>query len=76
MTTRTPKTTNQEKALAAFVAKKAEIDAMLARLQALSDDHFNRDPDEIHWGHVNELSDYAALLKRITDGAFREGDCA
>ena len=67
---------DREAALAAFIGRKAEIDAMLARLQALSDDHFNRDPDEIHWGHVNELSDYAALLKRITDGAFREGDCA
>ncbi len=31
-------------ALAAFIAKKAEIDAMLARLQAFSDDHFGADP--------------------------------
>jgi hypothetical protein len=27
-------------ALAAFVARKTEIDTMLTRLQALSDDHF------------------------------------
>ena len=36
---------SKEEALAAFVSKKAEIDAMLTRLQALSDDHFNYSPD-------------------------------
>jgi hypothetical protein len=39
-------------ALDAFIAKKAEIDAMLARLQTLSDEHFNWSPDEIDWGHL------------------------
>jgi hypothetical protein len=43
---------NKEAALNAFIGKKAEIDAMLARLQALSDDHFNAHPDEVNWGHV------------------------
>ena len=37
---------NREAALAAFVTKKAKIDEMLARLQSLSDDHFNCAPDE------------------------------
>ena len=37
---------NKEAALNAFIGKKAEIDEMLARLQALSDDHFNCHPDE------------------------------
>jgi hypothetical protein len=63
-------------ALTAFVAKKVEIDAMLARLQALSDDHFNYSPDEITWDHVGTLGYYAELLKRVTDSAFREGECA
>jgi hypothetical protein len=36
---------SNEDALAAFVQKKAEIDAMLGRLQALSDDHFGYPPD-------------------------------
>jgi hypothetical protein len=42
MSTRTRKQIirSSEQALAAFVSKKAEIDAMLTRLQALSDDHF------------------------------------
>jgi hypothetical protein len=76
MTTETPKTSTQEKALAAFVAKKAEIDAMLARLQALSDDHFGVDPDTITWGDVGALGHHAELLKRITDMAFGEGEHA
>lgn len=60
----------------AFLAKKAEIDAMLARLQALSDEHFNSHPDEIHWGHVGDLEYYASLLKRLTVSAFKEGEHA
>ncbi|MBM9592945.1 hypothetical protein [Roseitranquillus sediminis] len=67
---------NEEAALSAFIAKKDEIDVMLARLQALSDDHFNAHPDEINWGHVGTLEHYASLLKRITDSAFREGEHA
>lgn len=63
-------------AFAAFAAKKAEIDTMLARLQALSDDHFGAAPDEVNWGHVGSLDHYAELLKRITDMAFNEGDHA
>jgi hypothetical protein len=63
-------------ALAAFVSKKAEIDAMLSRLQALSDDHFGYSPDEITWGHVGTVEHYAELLQRVTDSAFKEGDHA
>ena len=39
---------NHEAALAAFIGKKAEIDEMLARLQALSDDHFGIDPEAVN----------------------------
>jgi hypothetical protein len=72
-TTKT-KTSSNRDALAAFVQKKAEIDTMLARLQALSDDHFNYSPDEIDWGHVGTLGYYAELLKRVSDSAFHEGE--
>ena len=67
---------SREQALAAFVSKKAEIDTMLTRLQALSDDHFDYSPDEITWDHVGTLGHYAELLKRITDSAFKEGEHA
>jgi hypothetical protein len=76
-----PRTRNQiakskEEALAAFVSKKAEIDAMLTRLQALSDDHFGCAPDDLTWAHVGTLEHYADLLKRLTDMAFNEGEHA
>ena len=64
------------KAIDAFIARKTEIDAMLERLRALSDDHFCIAPDEINWGHVGTLAHYAELLKRITDSAFKEGEHA
>ena len=68
--------TNNSKALAAFIAKKTEIDTMLARIRALSDEHFHTDPETLHWGHVGDLEHYAGLLKRITDAAFKEGEHA
>ena len=74
MTTR--RTAQNDKALDAFIAAKAEIDTMLARLQTLSAEHFNIHPDEVHWGHVGNLDYYAELLKRITDSAFKEGEHA
>jgi hypothetical protein len=66
----------REAALDAFIAKKAEIDEMLTRLQALSEDHFNAHPDEIHWGHVGDLGYYAEQLRIIMDSAFHEGEHA
>ena len=74
MTTR--RATPNDKALDAFIATKAEIDMMLERLKALSDDHFGTHPEEIHWGHVGTLKHYAGLLRQITDSAFKEGEHA
>lgn len=67
---------NRANALNAFIGKKAEIDEMLARLQSLSDEHFNCHPDEIGWATVGTLEHYASLLKRINDSAFGEGEYA
>jgi hypothetical protein len=67
---------SKEQALAGFVAKKSEVDAMLTRLQALSGDHFGYSPDEITGDHVDTLEHYAELLKRITDQPFNEGEHA
>ena len=69
-------TADNRTALDAYIARKAEIDTMLTRLTALSDDHFGVGPDEINWGHVATLAHYAELLKRITDSAFKEGEHA
>lgn len=59
-----------------FLAKKAEIGRLLGRLQALSDEHFRRAPDEITWGDVGDLGFYAARLHEIADAAFQEGEHA
>ena len=74
--TRMKTSKSNDDALAAFVSKKAEIDAMLTRLQQLSEDHFGYSPDEITWSHLGTLEHYASLLKRITDSAFKEGEHA
>ncbi len=70
------RTTESATALDAFIARKAEIDAMLDRLKALSDEHFGYGPEDIDWGHVGTLAHYAELLKRIADSSFREGEHA
>ena len=49
---------------------------MLARIKTLSDDHFETDPDAIHWGDVGTLNHYSSLLRQITDIAFSEGEFA
>ena len=67
---------DNSEAVDAFIAKKAEIDSMLARLANLSADHFNAEPGTLHWGHVGNLEFYASLLKRVSDPAFREGEHA
>ncbi len=72
----TRRATDNTKALDAFIAAKLEIDSMLERLKALSDDHFEANPDEINWGHVGTLSHYRDKLREITDMAFREGEHA
>ncbi len=64
------------KALDAFMTAKFQIDAMLERLKALSDDHFDAHPDELNWGDVGTLNHYASLLRQITDAAFKEGEHA
>jgi hypothetical protein len=67
---------NQDAALQKFLAKKVEIDTMLARLQALSDDHFNFDPEAVNWGHVGSIGSVANDLQKITDFLFGEGEHA
>jgi len=64
------------KAIDAFIAKKAEIDTMLARITKLSEDHFGAAPDKVNWGDVGTLEDYARHLRRITDAASKEGEHA
>jgi acyl-CoA synthetase (AMP-forming)/AMP-acid ligase II len=52
MSTTRRNSTGNDAALAAFITRKAEIDAMLERLAAFSDDHFGVAPEDVHWGHL------------------------
>jgi hypothetical protein len=48
----TRRATEGSKALDAFMTTQLWIDAMVARLTALSDDHFEAHLGEINWGDV------------------------
>ena len=67
---------NQERSLAAFLAKKAEFDTLLAELTQASEDHFGADPETVLWGEAAWLSDATAKLKDIADQHFRRGEYA
>jgi hypothetical protein len=70
------KTPDNSLTLATFIAREAEIDTILARLIALSGEHFNTDPDEATWAHVGTLGSYLDGLRRVSDAAFHEGEHA
>lgn len=63
---------NNDAALDAFLARKAEIDTAIAALRAASDDHFNVSPDVVHWGHVGDLSYIANALNNLVLFSKRE----
>ena len=69
-------TTDNSEALAAFITRKMEIDMILARLTALSGEHFNTMPDAVTWAHVVSLGGYLEGLRRVSDAAFHEGEHA
>ena len=76
MTTQRHRSPDNAQALAAYVARKAEIDAMLQRLVSFSDDHFGVAPDDVTWGHVGDLGFVAERLRQACDFIFLEGECA
>lgn len=52
-------------ALDAYLAKTAAIQAKLAQLQQIADDHFGHNPDAIHWGHIGDLDRAVAGLDEV-----------
>ncbi|MGG5820015.1 hypothetical protein [Falsiroseomonas sp. HW251] len=67
---------NQQRSLKAFLAKKAECDALLAELQGASEDHFGADPEAVLWRETAWLADATAKLKDIADQHLRRGEYA
>ncbi len=48
-----------------FIARKGAIDDLLARMSALSEDHFGTSPDTITWSHVATLQHIEEKLREI-----------
>jgi len=48
-------TATNDKAIAAFIERKMQIDAAIAKLMEASENHFDASPEEINWGHVGDL---------------------
>lgn len=69
---------NQQRSLAAFLAKRAEFNAALAELQQAGADYYGADPDPdaVLWGEACWLADATAKLKDIADQHFRRGEYA
>ena len=76
MSTTRRNSTGNDAALAAFITRKAEIDAMLERLAGLSDDHFNLALEDVTWGDVGNLGYVIDRLRQASDVLFQEGECA
>jgi hypothetical protein len=72
--TPTRKSSDNSQALAALIARKTEIDTILARLTGLSDEHFSRTPEDVTWADVGTLGSYLEQLRRVSDAAFQEGE--
>jgi hypothetical protein len=64
---------NQQQSLEAFLAKKAEFDALLVELQQASAEHFGADPEAVLWCEAEWLADATAKLKTIADQLSRFG---
>lgn len=65
-----------QKALDAFLAKKAEFDALLADMAKMSADHFSAEPDSVHWGHVGDIAEHVKRMREVTDAYFCRGEYA
>jgi len=67
---------NQQRSLEAFMAAKAEFDALVAELQVMSADHFGADPEAVLWGHTEMLKYWNACLRGMADAYHRRGEFA
>jgi uncharacterized protein with beta-barrel porin domain len=67
---------NQQRSLEAFMAAKAEFDAMVGELQQMGADHFGADPEAVLWEHAEMLKDWNTRLRHITDAYHRRGEYA
>ena len=55
----------------AFIASCIEFDELIARLQAMREDHFGACPEAVHHGHVGSIATVNAKLRETV--AFLDG---
>jgi hypothetical protein len=67
---------NQQRSLEAFMAAKAEFDALVAELQNASADHFGADSEAVLWEHAAMLQDWNRRLRDIAHAYHRRGEYA
>lgn len=67
---------NQGKSLAAFLAQKERMEALLAELQEACANHFDADPEAVLWGEESELRHANSKLQDIADSFARRGEYA
>jgi hypothetical protein len=58
------------------IASKTEIDTILARLSALSAEHFSRASENVSRVDVGTLGSYLEDLREVSNVAFHEGEHA
>ena len=61
------KSAADETALQAFMTTCADIDELLAQIQALRDDHFGADPNRVNWGDVGSAGHVAEKLRQALE---------
>jgi hypothetical protein len=58
---------NNDQALAHYMAKIGEIQLFVKHLKNLTDDHFYVNPDDVNWGHVGDMDRIIEHLKLATE---------
>ena len=64
-------------ALDAYMAAHAEALALIERIQVAIENHDDAPaPEQIHWGHVGDITETRRMLQAISDRLFAEGEYA
>lgn len=70
------KTNVTDEATQQFVGVVTEIRTLLETLTEIADEHFDLGPDEIHWGHVGDVTLTRDALQNIVDRINGTGEYA
>ena len=60
----------------AFLEHYTTIVKQIEMLKEAADDHFDCNPDDIHWGHVGTLAHYSKTLGELLNSINHTGEYA